>query len=315
MPTSAKEMENWCRGILGDDPQVPKQSLEALPAGDSAAGVVGRRSRAARRSWSAATWTPSRARSVGEGDIRLRSMKETLEFGRQKGLEADRLRPHRPRAGEIARQGPRPAGRNPRLRGGLRRRLARSGHDHGQGRRRPRRSGSCPRAACIVLENTRKYDIERVLWKAKPADLPKLAEQLARLANEMAEKVAKVYVHEAFSAGSLDASSVVVPAAMERVALGRYEAEQFDGQLQRLPGRPDGRLQRAEGRQARRPGSDDQPRQDPPGDHGRLAGHGPEEGGRRAGGQATSTWAWPKTRPTPTSPTSFPATASSRPSR
>ena len=82
-----------------------------------------------------------------------------------------------------------------------------------------------------MLENTRKYDIERVLWKAKPADIAKLAEKLARLANEFAEKVAKVYVHEAFSAGSLDASSVVVPAAMERVALGKYEAEQFDGPL------------------------------------------------------------------------------------
>ena len=79
-----------------------------------------------------------------------------------------------------------------------------------------------------MLQNTRKYDIERVLWKAKPADLPKLAEPLAKLANEFAEKVAKVYVHEAFSAGSLDASSVVVPAAMDRVALGKYEAEQFD---------------------------------------------------------------------------------------
>ena len=59
----------------------------------------------------------------------------------------------------------------------------------------------------------------------------KLAEKLARLANEFAQKVAKVYIHEAFSAGSLDASSVVVPAAMEKVALGKYEAEQFDGHL------------------------------------------------------------------------------------
>ncbi len=82
-----------------------------------------------------------------------------------------------------------------------------------------------------MLQNTRKYDIERVLWKAKPADCPKLAERLAKFANECAEKLARVYVHEAFSAGSLDASSVVVPAAMDRVALGKYEAEQFDGPL------------------------------------------------------------------------------------
>jgi phosphoglycerate kinase len=83
----------------------------------------------------------------------------------------------------------------------------------------------------IMLQNTRKYDVERVLWKAKPADADKLAEKLAKLANEFAAKVAKVYIHEAFSAGSLDASSVVVPAAMEKVALGKYEAEQFAGHL------------------------------------------------------------------------------------
>ncbi len=73
--------------------------------------------------------------------------------------------------------------------------------------------------------------MERVLWKAKPDDLPKLADKLAKLANEFAAKVAKVYIHEAFSAGSLDSSSVVVPAAMEKVALGKYEAEQFTGPL------------------------------------------------------------------------------------
>jgi phosphoglycerate kinase len=38
-------------------------------------------------------------------------------------------------------------------------------------------------------------------------------------------------VHEAFSAGSLDSSSVVVPAAMDRVALGNYAAGEFAGPL------------------------------------------------------------------------------------
>jgi phosphoglycerate kinase len=83
----------------------------------------------------------------------------------------------------------------------------------------------------IMLENTRKYDVERVLWKAKPDDVPKLAGPLAKLANQFAEKVARVYVHEAFSAGSLDGSSVVVPAGMDRVALGSYAASEFRGPL------------------------------------------------------------------------------------
>ena len=45
----------------------------------------------------------------------------------------------------------------------------------------------------------------------------------------VSEKIARVYVNEAFSAGSLDASTTVVPAAMNRVALGKYVAGEFDG--------------------------------------------------------------------------------------
>ncbi|MEX0611059.1 MAG: phosphoglycerate kinase, partial [Pirellulales bacterium] len=48
-----------------------------------------------------------------------------------------------------------------------------------------------------------------------------------KLATEFAQKIGTVYVFEAFSAGSLDASSVVVPAAMKRVALGEYVANEF----------------------------------------------------------------------------------------
>jgi phosphoglycerate kinase len=57
--------------------------------------------------------------------------------------------------------------------------------------------------------------------------LPRLAPKLAGLANEFAEKFGTVYVFEAFSAGSLDACSVVVPAAMKQVVLGEYVANEF----------------------------------------------------------------------------------------
>ena len=85
----------------------------------------------------------------------------------------------------------------------------------------------------FMLENTRKYEIERALWKAKPADLPALAPKLAKLANEFAEKLGTTYVFEAFSAGSLDACTVVVPAAMKRVALGEYVSAEFTGPMMR----------------------------------------------------------------------------------
>jgi phosphoglycerate kinase len=85
----------------------------------------------------------------------------------------------------------------------------------------------------FMLENTRRYEIERILWKARPADAAKLAEPLTKLANECAAKIAKVYINEALSAGSVDASSTVVPIGMDRVALGRYVAGEFDGPMMR----------------------------------------------------------------------------------
>jgi phosphoglycerate kinase len=229
MTITADKMAAWCRGILGDNPDVPKlpleNYLEAIPRLESLADVP--------------SGTPVLVRGdvdakpgpkVGDGDIRLRSMKATLDYGRQKGWKQVIF-------GHIGREPEKSLAK-------VRDRLAEilgcqvafiadwldpatlAIKDEAAAAIRAAAPGSV-----LMLQNTRKYDIERVLWKAKPADCPKLAERLARFANECATKLAGVYVHEAFSAGSLDASSVVVPAAMERVAFGTYEAEQFDGPL------------------------------------------------------------------------------------
>src|SRR5205823_10419373 len=48
-----------------------------------------------------------------------------------------------------------------------------------------------------------------------------------------AEKISATYVFEALSAGSLDACSVAVPAAMNRVALGEYVAAELTGPVMR----------------------------------------------------------------------------------
>jgi phosphoglycerate kinase len=85
----------------------------------------------------------------------------------------------------------------------------------------------------LMLQNTRAYAIETLLWKAKEANIPELAPRLTNLANSVAEKIANVYINEALSAGSLDASSTVIPAAMQRVALGKYIAGEFDGPMLR----------------------------------------------------------------------------------
>ena len=229
MPITTERMATWCRRLLGADGGVPRLELEAYLAGIPRLDCLGK----------LPAGTPVLVRgdvdakpgaAVGEGDIRLRSMKDTLDFGRQRGWRQIVFghvgrEPEKSLAKVAARLGAILGCQVPLVDDWL---------DPGSTTVKAEAAqaiAQCPPGGVVMLQNTRKYDIERVLWKAKPPDVDKLAGPLARLANELAEKVAKVYVHEAFSAGSLDASSVAVPAAMEQVAMGRYEAEQFDGHL------------------------------------------------------------------------------------
>jgi phosphoglycerate kinase len=229
MSITTESMAAWCRKLLGADPNCPRLTLEQYLAGIPRMECLGK----------LPSGTPVLVRgdtdakpgkTVGEGDIRLRSMKDTLKYGQDRGWKQIIF-------GHV--------GREPEK--SLAKVAARLGEILGCEvvfiadwldpatitikEEAAKTIADSPAGSVIVLENTRKYDIERVLWKAKAADVDKLAPNLAKLANEFAQKVAKVYVHEAFSAGSLDASSVVVPAAMEKVCLGKYEAEQFDGHL------------------------------------------------------------------------------------
>ncbi|MFZ5828552.1 MAG: phosphoglycerate kinase [Planctomycetota bacterium] len=229
MKVTTEAMANWLKKLLGASPDEPKLPVEkylsSIPRLHCLANVP--------------SGTPVLVRGdvdakpgakLGEGDIRLRSMKETLEFGRQKGWKQIIF-------GHIGREPEKSLGKvKDRLAEilGCEVTLIKDWLDPETVTIKDevvQAIKNAPAGAVIVLENTRKYDIERVLWKAKPADIDKLAEKLAKLANEFAEKVATVYVHEAFSAGSLDASSVVVPIGMDKVALGQYEGEQFDGPL------------------------------------------------------------------------------------
>ena len=79
-----------------------------------------------------------------------------------------------------------------------------------------------PGGSIVVLENTRRYKLEQALWKAKPADLSKLAPRLTRYANEMHDKLAAVHVNEGFASSNRDLSSTLVPLTMDRFALGKY---------------------------------------------------------------------------------------------
>jgi phosphoglycerate kinase len=169
---------------------------------------------------------------VGQNDIRLRSMVETLKFGQQKGWKQVIF-------GHIGRD---PAGSLEKVAKRLGQLLnanvplISNWLDEATLTISPEASkqiAESPPGSVLVLQNTRAYEIERVLWKAKEKDIPALTDKLTKFANEMASKVARVYVNEALSAGSLDTSTTIVPAAMDRVALGKYVAKEFDGPMMR----------------------------------------------------------------------------------
>lgn len=231
MPASLPNMTQWIRSLLGAEsgaqPRSLEQYLDSIPRLTALADLP--------------RGTPVLVRGdldakpgaqVGEGDIRLRSMADTLNYGRQHGWKQVLF-------GHI--------GRKPE--GSLKAVARRLGellgtdvplvddwYDEASGTIKDhvrKAIESAPAGAVLMLENTRRYKIERVLWEARPEDAEKLAQPLGKLASEFADKVARVYVNEALSAGSLDSSSTIVPAAMDRVALGQYVAEQFDGPMRR----------------------------------------------------------------------------------
>lgn len=229
MSITTEAMASWCRKILGADPNTPRLSLEEYMAGIPRLECLGKLPSGTAVLVRGDT-DAKPGKTVGEGDIRLRSMKDTLKFGQERGWKQIVF-------GHIGREPEKSLSKVAARLGeilGCEVPLIEDWLDPATTTIKDEVVKAIAAAApgsVIMLQNTRKYDIERVLWKAKAGDVEKLAPNLAKLANEFTEKVAKVYVHEAFSAGSLDASSVVVPAGMDKVAVGKYEAEQFDGHL------------------------------------------------------------------------------------
>jgi phosphoglycerate kinase len=229
MAITEQEMVKWCETLLAGRKAAPELSLadyiRAIPGLAAIQDVPSGTPVLVRGDLDAKP-----GEKIGDGDIRLRSMVDTLEFGRKRGWKQIVF-------GHI--------GRKPE--GSLSKVAKRLGEilksdvpligdwlDESTTTILPEAAKQVADAkpgSVLMLENTRKYKVETVLWKAKPADLPDLAPKLAKLANEFAEKLGKVYVFEALSAGSLDACSLVVPAAMDRAVLGEYVAEEFEGPM------------------------------------------------------------------------------------
>jgi phosphoglycerate kinase len=231
MRVTPEYLADWCRSLLGANPAGPKltleQYLDGIPRLDSLSDVPSGTTVLIRGDLDAKPGP-----KVGDGDIRLQSMVETLQFGRQKGWKQVVF-------GHI--------GRKP------------EGSLKAVGKRLGELLGcevslvsdwldpatlsitdaavqviqKASPGSILLLENTRRYDIERALWDATPDDVPKLAGQLATFAQQVHDRIGSVYVNEALSAGSLDTSSTVIPAAMDRVALGKYVAHEFDAPMRK----------------------------------------------------------------------------------
>ena len=231
MPVTVETMARWCRTLLGAEPSASQITLDdylrTIPRLDSLDDVPSGTPVLVRGDLDAKP-----GNTVGEGDVRLRSMVETLAHGRRRGWKQIIF-------GHVGRK---PEGSLVAVGKRLSELLAydvplvTDWLDEGSltiPTDVTRTIADAAPGTVLLLENTRRYAIERVLWKATPDDVKGLAGRLAQLANECAEKLAKVYVNEALSAGSLDSSTTIVPAAMDRVAMGRYVAGEFDGPMRR----------------------------------------------------------------------------------
>jgi phosphoglycerate kinase len=231
MPTTAEKTQDLIRQLLEGRAANPNLELadylKAIPRLDSLADLP--------------DGTPVLIRgdvdakpgpTIGEGDIRLRSMADTLHYGIQHGWKQMIF-------GHIGREPEKSLSKVAKRLGEILKcdvPLVSDWLDESSMRIPDgiaERIKAAPPKSVLVLENTRRYNIERVLWKAKSADAAKLAEPLTKFANECAAKIARVYVNEALSAGSLDTSTTIVPLAMDRVALGHYVAHEFDGPMMR----------------------------------------------------------------------------------
>jgi len=79
----------------------------------------------------------------------------------------------------------------------------------------------------FMLENTRRYDIERALWKAKEADFQGIAADMYELAADFRERIAAVEINEAIAASNFDFSSAALPLIMARTAMGFYLSQEM----------------------------------------------------------------------------------------
>ncbi|MCH7879292.1 MAG: phosphoglycerate kinase [candidate division Zixibacteria bacterium] len=84
-----------------------------------------------------------------------------------------------------------------------------------------------PAGQPVMLENTRKYAVERLMWKLPPSEFNSACDKLYALGSELYEHVSQTLINEALAASNFDFSSAVLPLVMDKVAYGFYVSSEL----------------------------------------------------------------------------------------
>lgn len=80
----------------------------------------------------------------------------------------------------------------------------------------------------IMLENIRKYSIERALWEATEEDFSEICKKMYLLGQDLRNRLTGIEINEAIAASNFDFSSSVLPLVMSQTALGFYTSEEMN---------------------------------------------------------------------------------------
>lgn len=83
----------------------------------------------------------------------------------------------------------------------------------------------------FMLENTRKYDIERALWEATEDSFQGICRKMYSIALDFRDRLAEIEINEAIAASNFDFSSSVLPLTMSKTALGFYISDEMKNHI------------------------------------------------------------------------------------
>jgi len=86
---------------------------------------------------------------------------------------------------------------------------------------------SSPSGTIFMLQNTRKYSIEQLLWDVDKKMLPEAGAKTYAVCKDIQSRLATIEINEAIAASNFDFSSSVVPILMSKTAMGFYIAEEM----------------------------------------------------------------------------------------